>query len=681
MPVSENTPSRWLLPLAILIAMLVRFPFWAEAWRTPLDADTAIIGLMARHPASSLTMWGQPYGSPLDAWLAAPILALMGWTPQAMRVFYFVLGLALVPMTHAMGKRLHPGAAFPAALLMACPPAYYLLLSAMPPPLYPTTLLLCGGLLILAIDIGERTTASARSLRRLVLWGALAGLALWTHLVAASAVAVTAAYILVKARARRTSFYAALLPLLVASSPVWIRAGSSISPTRLLRVADPHRETIEHLRLLTPDLHLPLGGILGIHAPIVADSGEHVVSAPRITSLAVVTIWAFVLVGTLIAARRSPPARMLLIAALLAILAFMLPLRARPNTIRYMTPLYVPLAALAAWTPVALSTRRRAAILALSLAALNLAGASPLLIAWHRADRDKAPFLLPDLSGVRRALENRGIRRAYASYGPAYRLTYESGERIIVSQPRNERFPRMKLPYHDEVRFAKNVAWILTPAIPSDLPAPDTFESALRATGGTWRRLDVGPAVLYFDFAPSRSSKVMTIQAAGCAGNGDPGSTVTLAPRSPLLLRFARPVKMAGLAFVDAARGSTLPAEFDVDVSEDGKRFERVHERRRRGYGLWWANGHPEYVTDPDFCVIDLDGQRVGAIRVTTPEEARDGFGEILLHVGGDDAANRSWMEWLPLDLTWNARRQALAGDPRRDREDWHYRSAIAQRQ
>src|SRR5262249_58532780 len=35
---------RWRLPFAILVGLLVRVPFWVEALRTPVDADTAIIG-------------------------------------------------------------------------------------------------------------------------------------------------------------------------------------------------------------------------------------------------------------------------------------------------------------------------------------------------------------------------------------------------------------------------------------------------------------------------------------------------------------------------------------------------------------------------------------------------------------------------------------------------------------
>jgi hypothetical protein len=378
--------------------------------------------------------------------------------------------------------------------------------------------------------------------------------------------------------------------------------------------------------------------------------------------------------------RRNHPARMLVLAAALAVLAFTLPLRARPNTIRYMSPLYMPLAALAAWTPVALFSRRRAVIVVLSLAALHLAGARPLLIAWYRADRAQVPFLLPDLAEVRHALESRGIRRAYASYGPAYRLTYECGERIIVSQPRNERFPRVGLPYHDEVRFAKNIAWILTPAIPSDLPKPEAFEAALHATGGSWRRFDVGPAVVYYDFVPPRSSRVESIREAGVAGDGDPATTVTLAATSPLVVRLAQPADMTAIALVSAARGSALPSALDVAISEDGRTFDLVHERRRRGYGLWWANGHPEYVSDPNYCVAAMDGRRVRVIRVTTRGDERGVVGELFFHAPDERTASRSWMEWMPLDLTWRARRQALADDPRPGREDWHYRVAIARR-
>src|SRR5207247_7685717 len=101
---------------------------------------------------------------------------------------------------------------------------------------------------------------------------------------------------------------------------------------------------------------------------------------------------------------------------------------------------------------------RRAWILVLALACLHLGMASRLLAAWRGADRAAAPFLLPDLAPVRRFLEERAIRRAYASYGPAYRLTFETGERIVVSQPWNDRFLHSPPPSLHEVPWPKKLA-------------------------------------------------------------------------------------------------------------------------------------------------------------------------------------------------------------------------------
>ena len=104
------------LPLALLFGLVVRVPFWIEALRTPVDGDTAIIGLMARHLGRGTTMWGQPYGSPLEAWLAAPFVAALGPTAAALRLCYFLLGLGL---GSALGGRLSLLRAGPLALFGA----------------------------------------------------------------------------------------------------------------------------------------------------------------------------------------------------------------------------------------------------------------------------------------------------------------------------------------------------------------------------------------------------------------------------------------------------------------------------------------------------------------------------------------------------------------------------------
>ncbi len=147
----------------------------------------------------------------------------------------------------------------------------------------------------------------------------------------------------------------------------------------------------------------------------------------------------------------------------------------------------------------------------LALAALHLAGGTQLLDAWRDTDRAQAPFLLPDLRPVRRALERAGVRHAYASYGPAFRLTWESGERIVASPPWNDRFRHWPLPLLDEVRFAKNVAWVLTPAVPSGLPTPGELEQALAPDRRPLAAPGRAGAALFLGFVPPFSPAVAAL--------------------------------------------------------------------------------------------------------------------------------------------------------------------------
>jgi hypothetical protein len=675
--------ARVALPLAILLGVLVRVPFWVEALRTPIDGDTAIVGLMAAHPGEGTTLWGQPYGSPVEAWLAAPFVAALGPTTEALRLFYFLLGLALIPIVYAIASRLDVRAALPAALLLACPPPYFLLLSVLPPPLYPAALALLGASIALTLYAGERLAVGETVSRRwLVLLGALGGLAVWTHLMSLAVLAACAVYLFARARGRRHLLAVALLAFLTASAPWWTRALYDASATRIVNVSDRRHGAVDHLRELLPRLHEPLAGVLGSHTPLVPDDPDAIVWSPRVAAGLAIFIYGACLV---FAARslRDPRVALLLAAAGLTVLAFPFPLRSGPATLRFLTPLYLPLAALVAWVATARGSVRRSYLVVLALAALHLAGASRLLSAWHMADRTEAPYLLPDLAPLRTALERNGIRRAYASYGPAYRLTYETGERIVVSQPWNERFLHHPLPYLDDVRFTVGAAWILTPHIPSDLPTPQAFEAALRAAGGTWRRTDVGDAIVYHGFAPPYSSDGVPLASAGAAGDGELGTQVEPDRTAPTVLTLSTPQRLDALTLLAGFAGPPLPRSFDVEVSADGLAFEKVAERRRRGErgDLRWVNGHPQYVLDHDLLSVPLGGRMVSAVRLT-PVASGDAWAlaEVLLHPSRGTTARFPWDDALDPDLTWRERRRFLVANPRRDREDWYYRRLLAER-
>jgi hypothetical protein len=669
-----------LLPV-LALAAVVRAPFWAEALRTPLDGDAAIVGLMARHPFEAATLWGQPYGSPLEAWLAAPFVWALGTTTAAVRIPAFLMGLGLVPVAYWLARALDPRAGLPAAVLAACPSSYLLLLAAMPPPLYPSTLLLAGTLLALAARLGESLEEGRPALAGLLLWGTLAGLALWTHLMTGSAVLAGGAWLAMRARGRRARLLPALATLAAVAAPWCWRAWSEAGTSRALGLSVVPESIVGHAIAVVPRLHETLFGLLGGWAPWVADVAE-----PRATTPWLVAAPLFLLQGALVVigvARRGTRARFLLLAAIaLTVVVFPLSRRAGPGDVRFLTPLYLPALALMAWTLVRVLPDRRVAVAVALLGGLNIVGGARLLADWRGADRSAEPFHLPPLSSVQRLLEDHGIRRAYASYGPAWRLSYESGERLIVSQFRNERFPDQPLPYLDEVRFASRVAWILTPHIPSDMPTPAAFENDLRVAGGAWRRDAVGDSVVFHGFVPPFGPGVVPVAAAGRAGDGDPMTSVSEPPRGAVRYDVALPRPLDAVTFLAPAAGPALPASVDVEASADGRTFETVARRRRQRerLDLVWEGPQPRYVLDSSLLAVPLGGRRLVALRLVPVGEAAPwALAEVLLHPAAGDPPP-AWEDDVSLDSGWAQRRALLAAKPLPGRVAWHVRSLIAAR-
>ncbi len=496
----------------------------------------------------------------------------------------------------------------------------------------------------------------------------------------ATAVAAAGAWVLAHSRGRRLLLLWALVPLVAASAPLWSRVLRDVEATRIVQVADRDETAIAHLAAIAPQMHEPLGGVLGTHVPVVADSEDFVLHAPGWAAGLTVLLYGFLLVLAGRAASVRHASLLYLLAAGLALLVFPLPVRSAPHTLRFLTPLYLPVAALVAWAAAPRGSSRRAWVAVLALAVLHLSLGAQLLSTWRRLDRAEPPFLLQDLGPARRALEESGVRHAYASYGPAFRLTWESAERVVVSPPWNDRFRHWPLPLLDEVRFAKNVAWVLTPSIPSALPPPEALDETLRRLGGRWRRTEAGGAVLFHAFVPPFAPEAVSWPGGGAAGDGDLRSFVEPDPAATFELRLPSPRTLTGLTLLAALDGPRLPRSADVQVSADGHSFETVAQRRRREerLDLRWVNGHPQAVIDHDVIAIPLGGRPVVALRVVPVEPfERWRVGEVLLH---EAPGRQAWDEWLSPGLDWEARRRALVDRPMPGREDWYSRLLLAAR-
>src|SRR5262249_41044266 len=164
----------------------------------------------------------------------------------------------------------------------ACPSSYLLLMSAMPPPLYATALALAALLLVLSVRLGRSLERGLRARGGLVLWGALAGLALWTHLMTASVVLACAVFLLLptprpRPRALRVRLAWAALARAAA------RAGGSLVDPASRRAGGLRPAPVELLRHAAAtvlQLPQPLFSLMGGRAPWVADVGAPLARTP-----------------------------------------------------------------------------------------------------------------------------------------------------------------------------------------------------------------------------------------------------------------------------------------------------------------------------------------------------------------------------------------------------------------
>ena len=195
--------------------------------------------------------------------------------------------------------------------------------------------------------------------------------------------------------------------------------------------------------------------------------------------------------------------------------------------------------------------------------------------------------------------------------------------------------------------------------------------------------LELDEATLFHGFVPPFSPLVEAWPAAGAAGDSDLGTGLRPDPVAATTFVLPEPRRLDGVTLVSGVGEPRLPRSMDVEVSEDGAAFERVATRRRREerLDLRWVNGHPQYVLDHDLLAVPLGGRSVKAIRVS-PVASTDAWvlSEVLMHPALGPGPRPPWDDWLDPRLGWPDRRLALAREPRPDREDWYYRSLLADR-
>ena len=571
---------------------------------------------MAEHPFASTTMWGQPYGSPFDAWVALPFVALLGHTVEALRLPVFLLGLGLVPLAWLLASRVHREAALPAALLVACPPAYFLLLSALPPPFYATTLVLAGLSSGWARGrVGRRAVAAQdapawRHPRRSSVGRRLGprpldppdvgerrrGLGGAGSLAAGVARRPLAAPRRAAAAPRRRAPPSGARP-----SPSARRRGSSRSPGRETTTRSTSRRCCRGCTSRwaassaptfpwwptprTPSCGTPAGGSRGL-----------------------VLVWGFGLVARRSAAwtsrgRRRRPARRggLAAARLPAAAAFGAPHHPLPDAA-------VPARSPSSWSrrPLWPVGPGAASSCAPALAACSSRGRPPPRgLAPHRP-RGARPSSCPTSRPcVRRSSAGASATRTPptappgASRGRATAPSSPPSRGTSASATGRCRCSTRCASRHD-------VAWVLTSrASRPTCPRPTASRRRCGAQGGPLashaRR---ARSTVFLDFTPPWSPVVEPLAGAGAAGDGDIDDEPSAStPRAPTVFRLDPPRRLGGPhARCADRRPRRCCAAWTSRSAPTASSFEVVASRRRRQEreDLRWVNGHPQYVLDHD---------------------------------------------------------------------------------
>lgn len=607
-----SLPS-WAAPLAILVlAALARAALLS---RINLDADMAVTGLMGKHILLGhfpIFFYGQPFCGAIEAYVAAPIFALLGATPLTLSLAPTLLGMVFVLLCYLAcqdmwGRR----AGLWAMLFAALPPYLFALHNVLPRAAYIETPLFSLLLVWMAFHLAHRRATWWLYL----FYGLVAGLGVWTHFLIAFALTGTALY-LVLADWRlllRRGHALIWLGFLVGSLPLWIYNLES------------HWQTLIYLA------HLPAGdsalvtikGFLGMAAPIVLGAfkdGTHQPMLPLLSyaayalGLAALIYLIWIRRGGLWGLLRGRTAQadgseLFLLVLVLGVLITIIKGEPVGSTRRHYVPLYAAIIPLAGYALARLQDKRRAWALALAGLALvsNLAGLVYSSPVFNQAlARDKQRQIDERHQAIERLLAL-GVTRAYSlDYWNCALITFESGERLVLVRPAME-LDHFYEPQARLVAQSPQVVYLCRRDAQS-------VRQDLRTMGANYREIDLGSYVAFLDIRPPapgfsqlasrdwRSTATANPQDTPLAYDQDALTRWSpLGPQRPgqtLEIDLGRVVPDVCLVRLNSGRVDDEPQCAGVYLSEDHEHWTRVTKLGPTEWPLFWSAGQARATLD-----------------------------------------------------------------------------------
>jgi Dolichyl-phosphate-mannose-protein mannosyltransferase len=418
--------------LAALAGIALRVWTYRSLMGTP-NADEAVVGLMARHAVhGELTAfyWGQAYGGTQEVMLTVPLFWVAGSSWLALRLVPIALTVVAVILIWRVGRRTigEPAATVAAALLWVWPPFGVFLLTHQQ-GFYASEFVYCALILLLALRVAERPDR-----RRVGELGLVLGLAFWqTAQIVPIAVGVVAWTIWRQPRSLRHVAVAVTLGALGALP--WIGWNSTHGWGSLSGI-DPGAFT-RSLRLLASPA-LPM--LAGLRVPLSAQL--------LLPALLTYAVYVCLFAAFLIAAFRARRRDVSLLYVVVAVFPFVYALSPK-TALALSTPRFIivlaPVLALL-FGQFARTVTRGAVVLTLALLVSVVTlhrmddwfGGTPRPTTQERGlgPRDTVQLVPRNVDVLVATLDRLDLDHVYADYWLAYRLDFDTHERITAVENR-----------------------------------------------------------------------------------------------------------------------------------------------------------------------------------------------------------------------------------------------------
>jgi len=491
-----------------------------------LDGDEAVVGLMARHiaflGARPVFYYGQPYLGSLEAFSAAPLFRLLGSYTVLLKLVPTAYSLGFLALSAILAKRVFgtaPGLA--TAAYLAVPPSMWAVWSTKARGGYAELLFLGQALLLVSLMLAPKP-----SRRLALLWGILAGLAFWTHLLAIVYLLPAAIFL---SLGRRAKWSLAELGLAAAGAVLGMGPLLFDNLTNgfqtLAALRQPPDLPIDQWAQLLRFFRVGVPVLLGLGQPTTSEAMFDQDWLQRPAGHLWIALLALLVIGAGLAVharsvrglvecgadRRSEPALLLLVALAVPPVVALTRFGFFVSEPRYALPLYgvVPLLVGALWR-VSLPTAWHgwrlpwpdvtrwavvAAVVAFKL--LSLLATDPRL--WRAEDT-------PNSTAATRTelvqyLVAGDRHQMYTDYWIGYPIMFETRE-TVLAYVISGGFNRY-LPPADNVQRTPNPAWVFTPGTPPER----VFLDDLARLGGAATVADVSVYRVYTDVQPLDAMK------------------------------------------------------------------------------------------------------------------------------------------------------------------------------